>query len=45
LSLSVKTISTHKTRILEKMGLANQAALIRYALEHQLLDEPPGSSK
>jgi len=45
LSLSVKTISTHKTRILEKRGLANQAELVRYALEHQLLDEPPGSSK
>jgi DNA-binding NarL/FixJ family response regulator len=45
LSLSVKTISTHKTRIMEKMGLANQSELIRYALEHRLLDEPPGSSK
>jgi DNA-binding NarL/FixJ family response regulator len=39
LSLSVKTVSTHKTRILNKMGLANQAELIRYALEHKLLDE------
>lgn len=39
LSLSVKTVSTHKTRIMEKMGLANQAELIRYALEHKLLDE------
>jgi DNA-binding NarL/FixJ family response regulator len=29
---------------MEKMGLANQAELIRYALEHKLLDEPPGSS-
>ncbi len=38
LSLSVKTISTHKTRIMEKMGLANQAELIRYAIEHHLLD-------
>jgi DNA-binding NarL/FixJ family response regulator len=38
LSLSVKTVSTHKTRILRKMGLANQAELIRYALEHKLLD-------
>jgi DNA-binding NarL/FixJ family response regulator len=45
LSLSVKTVSTHKTRILHKMGLANQAELIRYALEHKLLDESPGSSK
>jgi DNA-binding NarL/FixJ family response regulator len=44
LSLSVKTISTHKTRIMDKMGLANQAELIRYALEHKLLDEP-GSSR
>lgn len=43
LSLSAKTVSTHKTRILEKMGLANQAELIRYALEHKLLDELPGS--
>ncbi len=39
LSLSVKTVSTHKTRIMEKMGLANQAELIRYALEHRLFDE------
>ena len=38
LSLSVKTVSTHKTRILQKMGLANQAELIRYAIEHKLLD-------
>lgn len=38
LSLSVKTVSTHKTRILHKMGLTNQAELIRYALEHKLLD-------
>jgi DNA-binding NarL/FixJ family response regulator len=39
LSLSVKTVSTHKTRIMEKMGLANPAELIRYALEHKLLDD------
>jgi len=44
LSLSVKTVSTHKTRIMEKMGLANQSELIRYALENKLLDEPGGSS-
>jgi DNA-binding NarL/FixJ family response regulator len=42
LSLSVKTVSTHKTRIMHKMGLANQAELIRYALEHRLLDESGG---
>jgi two-component system, NarL family, invasion response regulator UvrY len=39
LMLSVKTVSTHKTHILEKMRLKNQAELIRYALEHALFDE------
>lgn len=41
LSLSVKTISTHKTHILQKMNLANTAELIRYAIAHQL-DDPCG---
>lgn len=40
LNLSVKTISTHKTHILEKMGLASQADLVRYAMKHKLTDEP-----
>lgn len=44
LSLSVKTVSTHKTRVLEKMNMSNAAELVRYALEHKLLDDPPGSS-
>lgn len=38
LSLSVKTISTHKTHILQKMNLANTAELIRYAVAHGLAD-------
>ena len=38
LSLSVKTVSTHKTRLMEKMGLANQAELIRYAIENKLIE-------
>ena len=38
LNLSVKTISTHKARILDKMGFASQAELVRYAVEHRLLD-------
>lgn len=37
LDLSVKTISTYRTRILEKMGLSSNAQLIRYALEHGLV--------
>lgn len=36
LHLSVKTVSTHKTRILEKLGLGGIAELVRYALEHKL---------
>ena len=36
LCLSVKTVSTHKRRILEKLQLDSTAALIRYSLEHQL---------
>lgn len=36
LHLSVKTVSTHKSRILDKLQLPNTAALIRYGLEHRL---------
>ena len=39
LVLSVKTVSTHKTRIMQKMNLTNPAELIRYALDHDLLDK------
>jgi len=38
LSLSVKTVSTFRGRILSKLGLRNNAQLIRYALEHGLLE-------
>ena len=38
LSLSVKTISTYRTRILEKMGLRNNAELMHYAMQNQLVD-------
>lgn len=34
LHLSVKTVSTHKRRILDKLGLNSTAALIRYGMEH-----------
>jgi DNA-binding NarL/FixJ family response regulator len=37
LHLSVKTVSTHKTRILEKLDLGSTAELVRYALEHRLV--------
>jgi len=38
LSLSVKTISTYRSRILEKTNLKNNADLIRYAIAHGLID-------
>lgn len=38
LCLSVKTVSTHKSNILQKMNMTNQAELIRYAIHHGLAD-------
>jgi len=38
LSLSVKTVSTYRARILEKTGMKSNAELIRYALQSQLVD-------
>jgi two-component system, NarL family, invasion response regulator UvrY len=38
LSLSVKTISTYRTRTLEKMGLRNNAELMHYAMQHHLVE-------
>ena len=37
LHLSVKTVSTHKTRILEKLNLGSTAELVRYALDNKLI--------
>jgi DNA-binding NarL/FixJ family response regulator len=39
LCLSTKTVSTHRTRILEKTGLQNDAGLVRYALRQKLLED------
>lgn len=38
ISLSIKTVSTYRTRILEKTGMKTTADLIRYALQTQLVD-------
>ncbi|MCA8003334.1 LuxR C-terminal-related transcriptional regulator, partial [Burkholderia metallica] len=38
--VSVKTVSTYKTRILEKMQMPNDTALVRYAMRHKLFDDP-----
>jgi two-component system, NarL family, invasion response regulator UvrY len=42
LALSVKTISTYRARILEKMDLRNNAEIMRYAMQHQLVEITPG---
>jgi DNA-binding NarL/FixJ family response regulator len=39
LHLSVKTVSTHKTRLLQKMNLTNTSDLIRYAIKYRLVDD------
>jgi two-component system, NarL family, invasion response regulator UvrY len=34
LNISIKTVSTHKTRIMQKLNLTNVADLVHYAIEH-----------
>ncbi|MFM0397621.1 MULTISPECIES: response regulator [Paraburkholderia] len=39
LCVSSKTVSTYKTRILEKMQMPHEAALVRYAMRHKLVSD------
>ncbi len=39
LCVSAKTVSTYKTRVLEKMQMPHEAALVRYAMRHHLFDD------
>jgi DNA-binding NarL/FixJ family response regulator len=41
LNLSVKTVSTHKANLMQKLGLHNQSELVRYAMRHGLAGEEP----
>lgn len=41
LFLSVRTVETYKLRGMEKLGLEGRAALVRYVLEHGLLEAEP----
>ena len=36
LFLSVKTVSTYRARILQKLGFKNTAELIQYAIRHEI---------
>ena len=38
LAVSPKTVSTYRTRVIEKMQLSTNADLIRYAIEHKLVE-------
>jgi len=38
LSLSVKTVSTYRVRLLEKMSMTNNAQLVQYAFQHRLVE-------
>lgn len=42
LNLSAKTVSTYKARVLQKMQMSSIAELVRYGLQHDLLDNPAG---
>jgi len=37
LAISLGTVSTYRTRILEKMGMNKNADIVRYAIEHNLV--------
>lgn len=37
LFISIKTVETHKTKILEKLGLRNTSELVKYAITHKII--------
>ena len=44
LKLSIKTVSTYRRRILDKMSMSTTAQLIRYAFENRLVEGGAGSA-
>jgi DNA-binding NarL/FixJ family response regulator len=41
LVISPKTVSVHRSNIMTKMGVHNSAELVRYAMQHNLVDTTP----
>ena len=37
LFISIKTVETHKTHILEKLGLKNTPELVKYAIKNKII--------
>lgn len=44
-SLSIKTVSTHKAHILKKMNMTSNVDLVRYAIDHSLLNSMQNTAK
>ena len=38
LFLSVRTVETHRAHIQQKLGVSTRSELVRYALDHDLID-------
>lgn len=38
LTISMRTVETHRANLMDKLGLRSRVALVRYAREHELLD-------
>ncbi len=41
LFLSIKTVEWHRANLMSKLGIHNTADLVRYALQHKLVDDQP----
>ncbi len=45
LCISIKTVSTYRTRLLQKLGARNDVDLAHLALKHGLLTPPPAAAR
>jgi DNA-binding NarL/FixJ family response regulator len=45
LAISAKTVDTHRTRIMRKLGIHSIAELVRYAARHHLLSDLPSDER
>jgi DNA-binding NarL/FixJ family response regulator len=43
LNISPRTAETHRTNLMRKLGLKTQAELLRYAMQHGIVDHPDGA--
>ena len=43
LSIAVKTVESHRRRIMDRLGLRSRAELVHYAIQERILDVEPDS--